>query len=208
MADDRILHRILSFLELRDGWHYGEGRGATRPAVDLAIRIKDLLTSFDLEEIEAFPDVNGGILVSGYCDDDIFEIFCGADGNLEIEHRIEQDGVFESADVQFDDLAEYLRRKLWESMRLSDFFIPSITAIRSDDLRVWYSSAQLPLERYQSSTPSAPEKKAEPSANTFLCITTRRFPAIPSFSGGSQDQNFQARRIRSMSRQRRAMSAT
>ena len=207
-ANDEISRRILSFLELRDGWHYGEGRGATRLAVDLAIRIRDLLAPFNLDGIEVFPDVSGGILVSGYYYNGVFEIFCDADGELEVEHRIEQDTIFESTDMQFEDLTEYLRRELWESMRLSDFFIPNITAIRSDDLKVWYSSAHLPLEHYQSSTPSVQERLAEPSANTFVCITTRRFPAIPSFFGDSRGQNFQSKRSRSVSRQRKATIAT
>lgn len=207
-TDDFISRRILSFLDLADGWHYGDGRAATQTAVNLARSISSLLVRNNADEIEVFPDVSGGILVSGYYADDILEIFCSADGNLEIEHRVEQDTRFEKDGILFDELTDYLWRMSWKSMKLSDLFTQNILANESKDLRVWYSRGLLLRAPYRSSTHGVPESEADPSANTLVVITTRPSPDIPSFSGAYQHPNFRKTQDSPVSHHQRATNAT
>ncbi len=102
---------INSFLDLPRGWHYGQGRGATGAAVKAALRVDRLFQESKAHSIEAFPDVDGGILICGRWENEDVEIICFPDGvrfslchdkddSLELEHEC----------ITFDDVSECMQR--------------------------------------------------------------------------------------------------
>ncbi len=183
-ANDRATCQILSFARLRNGWHYGEGRGATGIAVDLALAVNSLLSGRNAHEIEVFPDVGGGILVSGYRENETLEILCGPGGRMDVLHEIDGDIAHERRDVSLDEIDEYARGLAWTSKKSYDYFIPGTSVKERDVSRVWRSGTLQVAAVYRSSQHSVLENVAEPNAHTYIVFTTPRFPEIHRFSGG------------------------
>ena len=90
--------QIRSFAHLPDGWHYGEGRGATREALSAALEIDELLID-RVEEIEVFPAVDGGVLVSGYIDEHNLELTCAPSGRMDLWHEESDTLVYEQRGI-------------------------------------------------------------------------------------------------------------
>jgi len=192
-ANDRIASQIISFSQLPDGWHYGEGRGGTDQAVKTALAIYGLLRIKNAEDIEVFPDISGGILVAGYHDKENLEIFAGPDGRIDVVREVNDDIVDEKTGLSWNELEEYVRGLLWKwkSMRSSDYFIPSISAKERDDLKVWLSKILQTREVYQLSTPAVLEVAVEPNVNTYIASTTLKPQVIPPYCGEYQRIDFQ-----------------
>ena len=113
-TNDPIVNRIHSFLQLQEGWHYGEGRNATQEAIDLALDINSLLLEYGADEIEVFPDTDGGILVSGYHEDHMIEILCSPQGSIAMLHEIDGEIIRECNDIYPDEISAYLGRVAWK----------------------------------------------------------------------------------------------
>ncbi len=119
--DDReeaIVDEIRSFERLPAGWHYGEGHGATGLAVESALAMQALLMTNKADEVEVFPDVSGGVLLSGYCQDETMEIFCDHDGRINIIHEVGGEIAYEKDDVSAQEVNEYMRELFREVIRL------------------------------------------------------------------------------------------
>ena len=101
-----IASQIISFGDLPDGWNYGGGYRATCCAIRTALRINNLL--INVEDIEAFPDVSGAILVSGYYGNENLEIFIHSDGQIDLTREIDDDVNDEKNDISWDELEEYI----------------------------------------------------------------------------------------------------
>jgi len=190
-ANDRIASQIISFSQLPDGWHYGEGRGGTDQAVKTALAIYGLLRINNAEDIEVFPDISGGILVAGYYDKENLEIFAGPDGRIDVVREVNDDIVDEKTGLSWNELEEYVRGLPWKLMRSSDYFIPSISAKERDDLKVWLSEILQTREVYQLSTPAVLEVAVKPSVNTYIASTTPKSQVIPPYCGESRQTDYQ-----------------
>ena len=86
--EGKIADTIRSFANLPAGWHYGTGTGAVHAAVDAALNVNSLLVDYGARNIEVFPDVDGGILVSGYRDRHTLEILCCPDGRMDLVYEV------------------------------------------------------------------------------------------------------------------------
>ena len=90
--------QIRSFAYLPYGWHFGEGRGATPEALSAALEIDGLLVD-RVEEIEVFPAVDGGVLVSGYLDEQNLELTCAPSGRMDLWHEESDTLVYEQRGI-------------------------------------------------------------------------------------------------------------
>jgi len=79
---DPITNKIFSFQRLPRGWHYGRGRGASSIVASIALAVVAELRSLGVEKFEAFPEVEGEILVSGYRDDVCIDVTVQLTGML------------------------------------------------------------------------------------------------------------------------------
>ncbi len=105
---------IQSFSSLPEGWHYGSGQGATKEATNLALDICKLLMKYNANELGAFPDVEGGILVTGYNNDHTIEIFCKPDRLLDLLHETDDSVISEFSDLKYSEIEDYLKKLKWK----------------------------------------------------------------------------------------------
>lgn len=176
----KIRDQIRSFSDLADGWHYGEGRGATELAMEAALTIHSHFIEHGIIEIEVFPDLDGGILISGYHENQTLEVFCNQGGHTDILHEIRDKVLHERNDVPMDEIVEYLGGLPWRSKKLFDSFILGTIVGKSDDLKVLLSRIHQ-MEVSRSLTPNVQEKAAEPNANIFEDFIPRQQEIPPYF---------------------------
>lgn len=138
--NSRIEDKIRSFRTLPEGWHFGEGVGATDVTVNTAIFVTDLLSRFWVHDMDAFPCVDGGVLVHGYRGDDTIEIQCDPDGRIHIAHERGRDSLHEREDVSMDEIKEYLGELKWGQISSFEFSIQDITVLNVDDTQVRLSN--------------------------------------------------------------------
>lgn len=81
--------KIMSFLELQEGWHYGDGAPPSLKVVDYALKIVNQADFNDIKT-NAFPGVYGEILVTLYHGDVCYEFTI--ENNLSIDFVEEKNG--------------------------------------------------------------------------------------------------------------------
>ena len=203
----QIAERIRSFSKLQDGWHYGSGIGAVTCAIDGALSISSLLVDYGARNIEAFPDLDGGILVSGYHIRDSLEILCRPDGRIDFAHDVDDERISEQPNVSQETIESYLGELEWRKKSLFVSYTRSTTAENKDDLRAWLSNLRLTMEEYRYSTHNVVSKWGD--ANVAISIvSTRALPPIPIFSGESTLLSFQKSAGLPASHRLRAIPAT
>ena len=172
-----IQDQIESFSELPDGWHYGEGCGATEYAVKQAIGICSQLLMHNIEEMEVFPGIHGGISVFGYRDEHVFEVFCDQNGFIDILHEVNGNTSYEQDYITLHEVVSYLRRLPWmaellASKSLLGFSTQNCLIKSYDASQVMLSPSHHTTEEYQSYLQDVPGRTAAPNAGTFFTITT------------------------------------
>ncbi len=176
---------IDSFRDLPDGWQFGEGRGATKSAHETARQIDTLLLHTAARVIEAFPYLDGGVLVCGrYANEDI-EVSCEPDGHtLHLCHAIDDEPHCEEDNCDLAYISDYIKRLPW-AQRLFGYSTPDITvAIKADTSRPRFrlpAQMGVPL----ASTLSVPDEKTEPSANTSWLTIIQASLANDRYFGAS-----------------------
>lgn len=191
VANGDVVDQIYSFERLQDGWHYGEGCSATELAVRLALWANSRLVECNASDVEVFPDVDGGILVSGYHEDETLEILCGPTGQIDMVHEDGENVIYERKNTLPHEVLQYLRGLSWESMKLSGFFIQSTSAGDTGGLRVWLSRIPPTKVVYRLSTHNVLENVVEPNAHTYIVSTTPKHQEIPPSFGELIQPNYQ-----------------
>lgn len=212
-ANDPIADQIFSFMSLPDGWHYGEGCGATEAAVSTALRANGLLAKYGADAIEVFPDTEGGILVSGYHGQDTLDIFCHRNGQTDLLHEtdegdVDEDVIHEQKGVSLSDIEKYLRGLSWRSMKSSDFFIQSISAGKNSDSQVLLSKTLQTMAAYRSSTQNVRWIVVEANANISDVSMTPEYRETRRSSGEYQYLNSPKKLAWNTNHQPAAINAT
>ncbi len=177
--DSHILDKIRSFSELPDGWHYGEGRGATEQAQEMAKMICSQLPEFGID-IKLFPGIYGGITIFGCRDSHFFEIFCSEDGLIDILHEFEGNTLSEQDDKSLGEAIQYLRDQLWDAESWMESFLKEkslgfstlyYSTKNYNDLQAMLLPGHQKTAVYQFSLQNAPEDAAVLNADTFVVTT-------------------------------------
>ena len=181
---------IDSFLELSEGWHYGEGRGATEAAAKAAKRVDALFLGTDARVIEVFPDLDGGIVVCGRHKNEDVEVVCQPDGRLMgLCHEIDDEPVYEKDDITLEDVTDYVKRLPWD-LRSFDYSTPNTTVeirtvLKAEHFRILETAA----ERLYS-TPNVLGRKTERNAGMYMLVTIPKYQVTPRFYGESIPTNY------------------
>ena len=98
--------KLLGFLALTDGWHYGEGVAFERKRIDRAIQLVKTACQRGLYTSDAFPGIGGQVMVVIYHGNRDLEVTIEADDTVTIVH--ENDGQEESYKeaASFDEALE------------------------------------------------------------------------------------------------------
>lgn len=184
--------KIRSFAQLPDGWHYGEGCAATEQAVTAALDVNAQFLMHVPDAVEAFPAVDGGVMVCGYWGGHMLEIVCGPGGRLDMVHELDDEVAAERSDVSLDEVTAYMGEKGWTpKTNLSGYSTLGTSVDIRGASRVWLSSHHRPEGEFLYSTHDVPSKAAGVSAIT-LRHSTPGLPDIRSYSGGSGEISFRS----------------
>ena len=187
---DTTKRKILSFAELPIGWHYGSGVAATHEAIAAALEIPSLLADAGADAIEAFPDVDGGVLVSGYHDKQTLDVLCDKVGAMTMVYERDDNTMEDPHSVSLDQLREYLGDLGWKLEKSSVCFTIDITATTAVASRVPRSKNRLVKgEAFRLWTSSAPLSLPDPNANTSRSFI-KALLETPPFSGVSAPISF------------------
>ena len=175
--------QIRAFAQLREGWHYGEGRGATEKAMATALEVDSRLLACNVHEVEVFPGVDGGILLSVYHENDTLEVRCDPSGRMDMLHEVNDEVVNERHGVSLEKIGAYLEGLEWTPKNSFAYCIQGISASTGEDSQVRPFSRP-PAVASRFSIPGALLSIA--MANVLISVDT--IPALlesPLFSGES-----------------------
>ena len=181
-----VAQKIRSFAELPEGWHFGEGVGATEAAVGSALAINTLLADYRARNIEAFPCVDGGVLVHGYQGTDILEIQCDPDNKVHLVHERKGDLVREQESSSTDDIECYLGELAWMPISSSVFSTQSITAGSWADIPVPPFNRLPQVWDSQCSIHGVESIAAAPNVTIFIISTEGTAPLQLSFGDSAR----------------------
>jgi len=80
--------KLLAFMDLEEGWHFGEGKKIARPSVYMGLQIHHMAIANGFQETDAFPGVDGEVCVTVYCGSDYYEITVETDGTITFIHEV------------------------------------------------------------------------------------------------------------------------
>ncbi len=66
--------KIKSFAQKPVGWHYGQGRPPSAKRVGMALAYLSVLEALDLSQTDAFPGIDGEVMVRAYKEDACFSL--------------------------------------------------------------------------------------------------------------------------------------
>ena len=128
--------QIRAFAQLREGWHYGEGRGATEKAMATALEVDSRLLACNVHKVEVFPGVDGGILLSVYHENDTLEVRCDPSGRMDMLHEVNDEVVNERHGVSLEKIGAYLEGLEWTPKNSFAYCIQGISASTGEDSQV------------------------------------------------------------------------
>lgn len=186
-----ISQRIHSFGRLPVGWHYGEGHPATDTAVSVALAVTELLPSRD--DVEAFPGVDGGILLSAYYRKETLEVRCDPDGGVDFWHEINDEVVEEREDVLLAEIVDYVGDLAWDQKKRnsSASCTLSITAPAGVDSPAIHFGHPLRMVASRYLMPPVHIRKAGESVCTSAGIIRNSLAILPSSGGSTRMTCFQ-----------------
>lgn len=85
MTTQRTVERINEFAGYHAGWHYGEGVSFSRQTIDLALALHSILLDVGICETDAFPSLEGEVIVAAYMGGYVAEMAVQPSGRVLIE---------------------------------------------------------------------------------------------------------------------------
>ena len=138
--------KLLSFLDLQDGWCYGEGRAPSRTMVDLLVKINDFVFSIGFSKTDAFPRVNGVIVLSIYEGDFLIDLSMNPSGDtcsLSMERNEVE--ILDEEDISLRDAIKHLE-SAGTTCRLYDASISATTRAMKGVLKAKPSKHPMTVE--------------------------------------------------------------
>ena len=160
-VSDDAARVVLSFRLLPDGWHYGRG-SAPKPETEVwALELIALFSEQGADAIEAFPDVDGGILVSAYHGGATVDALMLANKTVE----------WDADDCEFEKLAlsdaiKKIRGLNWQT-KSSGYCIHATTAIERNTSNRWRLRTPQMAAGHQLSVTSVSSPSVTVFARTF-----------------------------------------
>ena len=136
---DKTTHNLLVLASLKDGWMRGHGKGISDAVFSAACDITSKIQGYRPKVIEHFPDLNGGLLVSGIFDCYVIDILCRSDGCYDCS--FEQDGVSDPdrEKLTHEDVLIFLQEKTCHPQNLYSYSTRVSTVRNSADTKAWRS---------------------------------------------------------------------
>ena len=157
---------IRAFGTLPDGWHFGEGVGASDATVCHALDVYALVNDKETDAIEVFPEIDGGISISAYLENQALDVSCRPDGTMEIDYEIDGDLEAEKTGLNLNDVKAHLEKLNWNKKKLSEYYIQNISSNTSKGSEHKHFSLLVSIRGSQLLAPNVLVTPAETSATT------------------------------------------
>lgn len=188
-VSDSVVAKILSFARLEKGWHYGNGQPSTKNIVGTALRLRAKLNILGADTIEAFPRLDGSIVVSAINGTTVVDVTCRTDGNFDLYIEMNDKVTLDVEEVVYSEIVARIRFLEWRGSSRYAYFTPCISPTSEGD------SIAPPFSRPTMVSPSltafVPSVVAEPNVSTSPTTTHREFPALRLYSSGSISRAYQ-----------------
>jgi hypothetical protein len=102
--------KIHSFTALPSGWCYGEGRAPDLGQVTVAVQVAAILCNINAQRLNAFPGVDGSVILNSDIDGIYHEFLCRSDKEIEVSSESDLDS---ENIVNVHGLYELLGDKPW-----------------------------------------------------------------------------------------------
>ena len=108
--EPKTVRKIESFAELRAGWHFGEGGPISRDRISVAKEFHNTLISLGFTTTDAFPGVNGEIMLAAYVGQRCIEIVIEADDTISLVYEESGQTLLEAGGLTADAARSHLRK--------------------------------------------------------------------------------------------------
>lgn len=160
--------KIKSFEKLQPGWSFGEGSQFEKDILTKGIKLIKIAGSFGFKETDAFPGLNGEVMVTLYLEENYWEFTIQPDRNVTFVQEKNDETIIYEEGLSFKTAISKLKEigilVLKEKWNLSELLMQDITIQESEDLQVWSSKIQL-VGGYRFSARNVPEIKETVYAN-------------------------------------------
>jgi hypothetical protein len=184
----KALDKIADFKNLQVGWHYGGGRPPNPTIVNKAKRIIEHSAMLAVES-DAFPGVEGELMVAVYSNEKYLEFTVEVDGLITFVMEVEGEETEYKEGLSLYEAIKKLVTYCGRSWNTSESCTTSTMTPNEENLRVWHSEI-LPVAEFQSSLRNALKKKLATYVST-LGDTIQIRPVTPKSSGHSHFKIFQ-----------------
>ena len=183
-ASGETERKLRSFESLAPGWHYGVGGGIDHETVTLSSQLLKYLTQLGFSSTDAFPGVDGEVLLTVYRDASYIEIVVYSTDRISIIYERSDAELYRAENVNTKRVLLELKRIAAEIWGSSVSSTPTIMTSAEGALQVW------PLKRpkmaeHQSSWLNVLRIAEAPSVFISGPITSRAWPANLPYSGTS-----------------------
>jgi hypothetical protein len=165
---ERTDAKIRSFARLPPGWHYGAGKAALQETIDLAREYLLLFAQLGFVETDAFPGVDGEIMVSAYRGGHCVEVTLELDSTFTLTHQFDGSDRYHGAglsSVTASQTLSTISEKInQEACATSDWYIPGTTISTRVDSKTWHSRGPAMGVVRQSSPNRVQSMQVAPSA--------------------------------------------
>lgn len=189
------IKKILGFEKRGHGWHFGEGVPPSKDIISKALLIvkKAIKAEFDTD---AFPGVDGEIMVTIYHKDDYMEFTIEGDGKVTFVHEQGEEEISYKEGLEINNALREMRnigKYLWN---ISEAFTETITIKDVCDFKVWLS------ETHQAQAfPASPRVVFWPSGIRYVAISpdiTLWSHQLPSSTGHLLSTSYQKDAVSSL----------
>jgi hypothetical protein len=181
---DPIASTIMSFTGLRPGWHYGRGTPASSQVATLALSARNSLELLGAEKFEAFPEVDGGILVSAYKDTICVDVLISHNFSINVVVENKDDEIFRKDGLSIDAMVDVVGANKWLSDKSSGSYILSTIATRKSDLNHWLLMSPVETKEYRLYLNVASPTTGAAYVTISGNIMSQRYPGTHLYSGG------------------------
>lgn len=122
---DATESKILAFLELRAGWHFGEGIGFRNEEVNAALELNRAALDNAFVSRNAFRGTNGDITFCVYQNKNYLEFSVAQDGGIDFCREFDNNEVEERLGLTIDEAKQKIAELGEEVCRLSEFSTPT-----------------------------------------------------------------------------------
>lgn len=156
--------KIRGFVMLPDGWHYGEGRAPSKMVIYQALLLCTEARSIGFDESNAFPGIEGEIMITFYLGTTYLELSLENNGTITFVHEEDTKEIKYEEGLSFDEVVSRLEDFKWA---ISAYYTTNTTTLSEKNLKAMLLKIQAAMAASLSSTANAPSLHRIQYASTY-----------------------------------------